>query len=406
MGFLVPHINVRIFPEWISPLDKQTLSAVLSSIASGMITLTGLVFSLAFVVVQFGSVAYSPRITRLFAHSHELYHSLGIFTGTFLYSLMALRTIGMEGFEVPGALTVWVAFVWLLASVAILARLIRVFTTLTVTNILKALGEAGRRSIGRVYGAHAPDRMRARVGKPGAEPHDGGAVQQIVYHGEPAYVRGYDTEALVALARETDTVIYLPHSVGSPLNDDAAIAVIKGTNPSIDESRIYNNIFVGRERAFRHDPKYAFRLLVDTAILALSRAVNDRTTAVQALDYIESLLCRLGNVDLDIGEVRDPDGRIRLIYTTPRWEDFLQLGLSEIMQYGAESVQVERRLEALFDFLGQAVPAGRAAALEQFREQRRSMAAGAFKDATMRQWADIPDREGIGSGGALAAPLS
>jgi uncharacterized membrane protein len=400
MGFLVPHINVRIFPELVSPLDKQTLSAVLSSIASGMITLSGLVFSLAFVVVQFGSAAYSPRITRLFAHSHELYHSLGIFTGTFLYSLMALRTIGMEGFEVPGALTVWVAFVWLLASVAILARLIRVFTTLTVTNILKALGEAGRRSIGRVYGAHAPGKGVGR-----APPHDGGAVQRIIYHGEPAYVRGYDTESLVALARETDTVIYLPHAVGSPLDDGTAIAVIKGTNPSIRESRMYNKIFVGRERAFRNDPKYVFRLLVDTAIRALSPAVNDPTTAVQALDYIESLLCRLGNIDLDIGQVRGADGTVRLIYKTPRWEDFLQLGLCEIMQYGAQSVQVERRLEALFDFLRQTVPADRAAAVERFREQRRSIAAGSFKETTFRQWADIPDREGIGSGpDALAVP--
>ena len=42
-----------------------------------------------------------------------------------------------------------------------------------------------------------------------------------------------------------------------------------------------------RQRTFEQDPKYAIRLLVDIAIKALSPAVNDPTTAVQALDEIE-----------------------------------------------------------------------------------------------------------------------
>lgn len=397
----MPYIDVRVFPEWISLLDKSTLSTILSSIASGMITLTGLVFSLAFVVVQFGSTAYSPRMIRLFAHSRMLHHSLGIFTGTFLYSLMALRTIGLRGAETTGGFTVWVAFVWLLASIVVLAGLVRVFTTLTIANILEALSEAGRLSISRVYGGHAPDKDKANPGKLGVPEgsDDGGATQRIVYHGKPAYVNGYDTESLAALARKTGTVIHLPHSVGSPVNDGSAIALARGRNPFVNESAIHKAVLLDRQRTFRYDPKYAFRLLVDTAIRALSPAVNDPTTAVQALDHIESLLRRLGNVDLDIGEVRDPDGTIRLVYKTPQWEDFLQLGLSEIMQYGADSIQVERRLEALFVFLQQSVPADRAEAVERFRGQRRSVAASSFEDQTLHQWADIPDREGLGSGG-------
>ena len=43
-------------------------------------------------------------------------------------------------------------------------------------------------------------------------------------------------------------------------------------------------IELGAERTFEQDPKYALRLLVDIAIRALSPAVNDPITAVQALD--------------------------------------------------------------------------------------------------------------------------
>ena len=59
------------------------------------------------------------------------------------------------------------------------------------------------------------------------------------------------------------------------------------------------------ERTFEQDPKYALRLLVDIAIRALSPAINDPTTAVQALDQIQDLLLRLGRRRLEIGAVRE-----------------------------------------------------------------------------------------------------
>lgn len=55
------------------------------------------------------------------------------------------------------------------------------------------------------------------------------------------------------------------------------------------------------QRTFEQDPKYPIRLLVDVAIKALSPAINDPTTAVQAIDQIEDLLKRLGRRELQAG---------------------------------------------------------------------------------------------------------
>lgn len=400
MGFLIPQVKGWVFAGWTSPVDKETMSTILSSIASGMITLSGLVFSLIFVLVQFGSATYSPRITRIFAHSRVLHHSLGIFTGTFLYSLMSLRTIGMgQAGEVHG-LTIWIAFIWLLVSIGTLARLVGVFGTLTVTNILTALGNVGRQSIARVYGGYAPNGARTGLREAGSGPGaaDGRVSQRVIYEGGPVYVNFYDTPSLAALALKNDAIICLPYAIGDALKDGAEIALVRGKGPAVPPTRVFSAILLERERSFGHDPKYAIRLLVDTAIRALSPAVNDPTTAVQALDHIESLLRRLGDADLEIGEVRDRRGALRVVYKTPRWEDFLQLGLSEILLYGSGSIQVERRLEALLDFLAQALPLARAEAVSRFRDQRQSLSAVSFKDATFRRWADIGDREGIGGG--------
>src|SRR5262249_1707565 len=130
---------------------------------------------------------------------------------------------------------------------------------------------------------------------------------------------------------------------------------------AIDDRELRRGIMVGGERTFEQDPKYALRLLVDIAIKALSPAVNDPTTAVQALDQIQDLLLRLARSQLDIGECRDGEGRLRLVIPVPTWDDFLRLAFDEISAYGANSVQVMRRMKALLVDLSASVPAERRA---------------------------------------------
>ena len=105
-------------------------------------------------------------------------------------------------------------------------------------------------------------------------------------------------------------------------------------------------IHLALERTSEQDPKYPIRLLVDIAIKALSPAINDPTTAVQAIDQIEDLLRRLGRLDLDAGYASDANVVLRLVFPMPTWEDYLTLAFDEIRQYGANSVQVMRRLRS------------------------------------------------------------
>ena len=121
-----------------------------------------------------------------------------------------------------------------------------------------------------------------------------------------------------------------------------------------------------RERTFEQDPKYALRLLVDVAIMALSPAINDPTTAVQALDHIAALLRRIGERHLAVGQVRDEGGASRVIFPTPTWEDFLRLACDEIRLYGSTSLQVMRRLRtALYD-LARILPLDRQEAILRY----------------------------------------
>jgi uncharacterized membrane protein len=139
------------------------------------------------------------------------------------------------------------------------------------------------------------------------------------------------------------------------------------------------------------------RLLVDIAIRALSPAINDPTTAVQALDQIEDLLLRLGQRHLEIGQYRDSDGKLRLVVPFPTWDDLLRLAFDEISFYGATSVQVMRRMNALVADLSRSVPKERRPAIELWDARLKGIIARSFADGEERLEASKEDRQGLGA---------
>jgi uncharacterized membrane protein len=151
---------------------------------------------------------------------------------------------------------------------------------------------------------------------------------------------------LVGQAQKSQCLIVTTCAVGDTLVEGTTLLEVQGAKATLPEDDLIAAIHLAKERTFEQDPKYPIRLLVDIAIRALSPAINDPTTAVQTIDQIEDLLRRLGQSDLDVGQVRDASGTLRLVYDVPTWEDYLALAFDEIRQYGTGSVQVMRRLRS------------------------------------------------------------
>jgi uncharacterized membrane protein len=135
-------------------------------------------------------------------------------------------------------------------------------------------------------------------------------------------------------------------AVGDTLLEGSVVLRIHGAKDKLAEKDLMWAVHLAAGRTFEQDPKYPIRLLVDIAIKALSPAINDPTTAVQAIDQIEDLLRRLARHNLDAGFARDPDGVVRVVVPMPTWDDYLTLAFDEIRQFGMSSVQVIRRLRA------------------------------------------------------------
>jgi uncharacterized membrane protein len=387
-----PRLESRIFPGLVSPVSVSAAMAIYSAIASGMIALTGIVFSLTFVMVQFSATAYSPRLVLWVARDPVMSHALGMFTATFLFAIAALAGVDRNASGKVPFVSTWVEVALLVGSVGMFIALIQRVGLLQVNRMLIFTGEQGRKVITTLY--PSSNQVEAVIG-----PLDFRTLpctQTLIYHGRPRSVQAVNVPALVNLAKVSGGVIEMIATVGDTVLELAPFLRVYGAERPIDERKLRGAVEIGEERTFEQDPKYAIRLLVDIAIKALSPAINDPTTAVQALDQIEDLLLRLGQRHLEIGTYRDSDGKLRLVVPFPTWDDLLRLAFDEICAYGATSVQVMRRMNALVADLSLAVPEELRPKVKHWDGRLKATIARSFADSELRKEALEEDRQGLG----------
>jgi uncharacterized membrane protein len=201
---------------------------------------------------------------------------------------------------------------------------------------------------------------------------------------------------LTALAQQFDGVIELVPQVGDDVAVGDPLLRVYGTGAEPYRRRLQQSVIVGFERTLEQDPMFGFRILVDIASKGLSPAINDPTTAVLALDQIHHLLQCVGRRDLDTGQVRDSAGKLRLIYRTPDWEDFVRLAVTEIRQFGGESIQIVRRLRAMLENLIAVLPPPRTDLLRKELMVLHRSSERRFADPEDRELAGISDAQGVG----------
>ncbi len=391
-GLTFPRFEGRIFPGLVHPASVAVAIALYSSIASGMLALTGIVFAFTFLMVQFSATNYSPRLVLWVARDPVISHALGIFVATFLYALAALGGVARGGSETVPFISAYVVIGLVLVSVGMFIALIRRISLLQINHMLIFTGDQGRKVIATIYPMLKLEATAVETDDFRALPR----TQTLIHRGRPRSVQAVDVATLVDLAKASGGIIEMVVSVGDSVVELTPVLHVFGAREPVDERKLRRGIEFGQERTFEQDSKYAIRLLVDIAIKALSPAINDPTTAVQALDQIEDLLLRLGQRHLDIGRYRDSDGKLRLVIPFPTWDDLVRLAFDEICFYGATSVQVMRRMNALVADLKQAVPEERRATLKYWDTRLKTTIARSFADGEQRLDASKEDRQGFG----------
>jgi uncharacterized membrane protein len=218
-------------------------------------------------------------------------------------------------------------------------------------------------------------------------------------HSRPSgVVLAFDVEGLVGFAQAHDCVIELVPQVGDFIATEDPLFRVYGGQLAGLEARLLASIAFGAERTLEQDPAFAFRIIVDIASKALSPAINDPTTAVLAIDQLHHLLRLVGQRELDSGLVRDSAGKLRLVYRTPDWEDFVMLAVTEIRHFGGNSIQVVRRLRAMLENLIATLPAARLPIVREELALVQRTADRAFVEPEDQNRSRQADCQGVGGG--------
>lgn len=372
----------------------ETATAVLSAISSGMIAFTGFGFSLIFVLIQSGNATYSPRLSSYFLQDGVVRHALGIFIATFIYALLTLASVDALMAAHVLDVAVFLVLACLIASMIMFLAIFQRFSLLQVNNILRMIGDMGRKAIQHTY--HKPCAADDAAAETVVLPDDMHLLKTIYYHGAPLAIREVNHVRLLALAQKIDGVVEMDYGVGDMVANDAPFIRLRGRQEIKRRVNLKRLVLFDHQRTIEDDPKYALRLIVDIAIRSLSPGVNDPSTAVQALDQIDDLLCRLVRFQLGQDFLTDAEGRVRVLLPSAGWEDYLALGLDEIRLYGAASVQVMRRMNALLSDLKDAAPACRKASIIAYHQRLQAAILQKFSDADDLASAQKADRQGIG----------
>jgi uncharacterized membrane protein len=375
---------------WRSGFHPEAARTVLGTLSSSMFTLIVFVSSALLVAVQLASAQLTPRVIAIVFKDPVTKFSLAAFVFAFTFTLAAL--VRIEDF-VP-LVTSDVAAYGCVASLGVFLYLIdHMGKALRPSGAARSVASLGRGVIESVYPrrlAESPDTSPDSADVPRGEP------SATITSPTDGVVLAFDVQGLVSLAERADCVIELVPQVGDFVAaEDPLFRVFQG-GATLPADELRKSVALGQERTLEQDPAFAFRILVDMASKGLSPGINDPTTAVLALDQIHHLLRTVGDRHLDDGRVRDAAGRLRLVYRTPDWADFVHLAVTEIRHFGAASIQVARRLRAMLEDLIAGLPEERAALLRPELALLHRSAERAFPDPEDRALADISDVQGVG----------
>ena len=388
-------------------IDETTAFLGLTMAGARSVLDTIVTLNLSFLVFTFGSLLvaiqvaggqYTPRIiATTLLRDNAIRSTVGYFVFTLLFSIRVLTRMGGETVH---QLNTFIASALGLVSIVVFLYLIDYAARfLRPVSIVQNVGKSGIAVIQSVYPESTTRPRPVEMSRRPASPD-----RTVANVGASGIVLALDLDGLVAQARSANEMIEFVPQVGDFVGMDEPLFRLYGGASSIDDRRLQGAVALGSERTIEQDPAFAFRILVDIAIKALSPAINDPTTAVLAIDQLHRLLRKVGLRHLRSEEICDAAGEVRLIFRTPNWEDFVHLTCTEIRHCGAGSVQIMRRMRSMLENLVQTLPPHRHAELNRQLDLLDRTIEGHYTFPEDRDIARIPDSQGLG--GALGVPAA
>lgn len=327
--------------EWFYISNLEGSRTILSTIATSMITVAGVTFSMTIVAVAFAASQVGPRLTSNFMRDRGNQITLGIFIATFLFCifiLLALTNIDKNGVsELDGLvmipqISLLVAILLTISSIIVLIYFIHhIPESINMSNVIASVAEELNRQVSCQFPINiGKDSAKKIIDVSKVYPQHKTVVAKT-----KGYIRILDAESLMEIATKNDLIIKLEVRTGAFIIEQTPLLTIYSSKKiDNDLSKQCVDVFVmGQQRNQEQDILFLLDEILEIIARALSPGVNDPFTAVTCLDWLKSSLQKLSKTNQPEAHRYDKKDKLRLITKPIMFAEFCEHTFSRIQSY-------------------------------------------------------------------------
>jgi uncharacterized membrane protein len=276
----------------------DSIRVMLASIATSMITVSGITFSLTISSLAQMSGQLTARVIRNFTSHITSKLVLGFFVGLFVYCIIVVRAIRIkddaDGPFIP-ALSVFMAMVLAIIGIGVVVYFIHyIARSVQASTVVSSVTREALVALDKLYPTMLPADSDEVV--PGLPEPTAGQVLQAVDAWSYGYVQLIDEPKLRKFALDNQLALRVDAATGDYVVQRSPLVSIVGPSQAVDQTvtKAINGAFVIRQtRAIDEEIAFGIRQLVDIGLKALSGTSDDTTTAILVLDNLSVLLVNL-----------------------------------------------------------------------------------------------------------------
>lgn len=341
---------------WLWAGGPDGARSILSTIASSMITVAGVVFSITIVALTLASSQFGPRLLRNFLRDSINQVVMGTFVATYLYCLLVLREVKSVAEQAPFVpyLSVTVAIALTTASLAMLILYIHhIARSIGAETLVANVAAELRESLQSLF----PEQIGDSQATPAAREADDTAPEERtpVLAPRGGYIQAIEGDTLLALASEKALVVHLLRRPGDFIPEGAQLAEIWPAQRADDEAQaaVVGAHLIASSRTPRQDAEYCINQLVEIALRALSPGINDPFTAISCVHWLGDALGLAAQRQMPAPCRADEKGAVRVIAKVSTFQGLADAALNGIRQYGAANPAVAI---AMLQVIGEIAP--------------------------------------------------
>ncbi|UAL47268.1 DUF2254 domain-containing protein [Sutcliffiella horikoshii] len=312
-------------------------TTILSSIATAILTMTTISFSTIMVVLTTYSSQFSPRTLQDFMTEKTTLRVLGVFVGSFIYTVLSLLFM-KDWLDEQRVLASGVGVILAVICVGYFVFFIHhVARSIQVSKLIERLMKEGLVTVKKKKLLYKAEKI---IFEKMDIPSSASQEKMELTPKATGYVQVIDTEGLAAKGKEHGFHIVFNKRIGDFVTERSVIAIVYFKKEKPEDVDLTAFIEVGEERTPLQDGEFALQKLAEVALRAISPGINDPNTANNCIRYMSRLLMEFGEVDADAITYLDEDKEKRVTIPQRNFEEILYTGFYQIRIYGERDISV------------------------------------------------------------------